>query len=145
MDWREQEAERIKQDEQSGRHARFPYVCPAGALTIGWGHNIDQSAGGPGMSLAVANFQLLEDMAECELDLKMIHPEFDTFTDARKGALVNVRFQLGPNKYRGFKQMIAAVNSGQWQEAARQLVDSKMGREQVARTARRARALETGC
>lgn len=144
MDWREEEAERIKMDEQSGKHASHVYRCPAGALTIGWGQNVDADAGGPGISRAAADFILGEQLDLCVGDLKTVHKDFDTFTGPRKGALLNVRFQLGPSRYRGFVKMIAAVNAGDWQEAARQLRSSKMGREQAARTERRAKVLEQG-
>lgn len=144
MNWREREAELIKMDEQSGRHAQHVYQCPAGAWTIGWGRNVDKQAGGPGISREEADFMLANDIAACEADLQQIHPAFDTFTDNRKGALLNVRFQLGPLRYRGFKAMIAAVNAGNWTKAALELMDSKMAEQAKERTYRRANALERG-
>lgn len=142
--WREMAAKQIKADEQSSVHARYPYLCPSGALTIGWGHNIDRNHGGPGLSRSAADFILGETLDECEADLAHVHPHWVDFSDARKAALANVRFQLGPNRYRLFADMITAINIGDWAMAADELVDSKMGREQKERTLRRANELRNG-
>ena len=144
MSWRAICLNQIPQDEQSGKHAQYPYVCPAGALTIGWGRNIDRTHGGKGISLATANQMLAEDLDECADDLAAIFSRWGDFSDRRKAALVNVRFQVGPGGFRKFRLMIAAIDRGDWDAAADQLLNSALHQQATARTVRRAGELRQG-
>ena len=131
----------IKKDEGFRAHA---YVCPAGALTIGFGRNVDEDRGGPGITEAEAAVMLSNDITACDDDLRSLFPAWDTMSPRRRATLVNLRFQLGPHRFRGFKNMVACVNHGDWSGAARELRDSTMYRDRGthARTERRASELE---
>lgn len=129
----------LKADEGFRSHA---YVCPAGALTIGVGRNID--TGGPGITTAEADVLLANDITACDGDCRAIYPGWDTFSARRKATLVNLRFQIGGAGLRAFRKMNAAINAGDWELAARELSDSKLMTQTPARTARRARELEEG-
>lgn len=120
------------------------YVCPAGALTIGYGRNVDPDRGGPGISQNEARVMLGNDIAECAADLANLFTKWDTFTLARQAALINLRFQLGPFRLRGFKKMIAAISAGDWATAAKELQDSQLAKQTPARTTRRAMELRNG-
>jgi len=39
--------------------------------------------------------------------------------------IANMMFNLGQRRFRGFKKMIAAVNDGNWSEAADEMQDSR--------------------
>ena len=62
----------------------------------------------------------------------------------RRATLVNLRFQLGPSRFRAFRKMIAAIENGDWPEAAKELRDSNLARQTPGRTLRRADELEQG-
>ena len=121
-----------------------PYRCTAGKLTIGVGWNLDDCP----MRRDEALLRLDNDLTECRADLRTIFgPDlWDTMAVARRAALSNMRFNLGPAGFRGFKTMIAAGIAGEWQKAAAAALDSKWAREDVSpkRSSRIARMLATG-
>lgn len=129
----------IKMDEGFRNKA---YVCPAGKLTIGYGRNIDVD--GPGISEAEGQVLLNNDITECDEDLRKVFSNWDTLSVRVRSTLVNLRYQLGPARFRGFRKMIAAIEKGDLPEAARELRDSNLARQTPARTLRRASELEQG-
>lgn len=133
--------EQLKLDEGYRRHA---YVCPAGAITVGYGRNIDKDAGGPGISAEEAGQLLDNDIAACGNDLSALFPAWVAFSHVRKAALINLRYQLGPARFRAFRKMIAAIDKGDWLTAAAELADSNIMKQTPIRTARRVNELEIG-
>lgn len=129
----------IKEDEGFRSQA---YVCPAGALTIGYGRNID--TGGPGITEAEGQVLLSNDITACDADLRKVFSGWDGFSLRHRATLLNLRFQLGPARFRAFRKMIAAIDKGDWLEAAKELADSNLARQTPQRTGRRVRELEQG-
>ena len=129
----------IKQDEGFRNSA---YVCPAGALTIGYGRNID--TGGAGISEAEGQVLLSNDITLCDDDLRGLFQNWDTLSVRARATLVNLRFQLGPSRFRAFRKMVAAIQNGDFVEAAKELRDSALAKQTPARTLRRAAELEQG-
>jgi lysozyme len=132
----------IISDEGMRRHA---YQDSKGILTIGIGRNIDKKINGPGLSHNEIMRMLWQDVAECVEDLKTLFQNWDRISDARKRALISMRF-MGYRSFRGFKKMIAAVNAEDWDRAAMEALDSKWAREDVqkARSERIAKQLRDG-
>ena len=97
-----------------------PYKCTAGKLTIGIGHNLDDR----GVSPAVVDLMYDEDVTEVVADLKIIFTDFDDLPDDIQIVLADMRFQLGANRFRKFKKMIAAVKQSNWPEMIIQMKDS---------------------
>ena len=97
-----------------------PYKCTAGKLTIGIGHNLDDR----GVSPAVVNLMYDEDVTEVVADLKIIFTDFDDLPDDIQIVLADMRFQLGANRFRKFRKMIAAVKQSNWPEMIIQMKDS---------------------
>ena len=97
-----------------------PYRCTAGKLTIGVGRNIEDV----GISRDEALMLLENDIRECHADLYRIFPAFHGIAPGRQYALVDLRFNLGPSRFRSFKRMIAAIKSENWDQAAAELKDS---------------------
>jgi len=118
------------------------YKCPAGKLTIGIGRNIDSD--GKGISKKEAMMLLQNDIVECEKDLKVIFVEYDIFPKKCKHALINMRFNLGPVRFRGFKKLIAAIHNNDWISAANECLDSKAARDLPRRYERIADMLRNG-
>ena len=97
-----------------------PYRCTAGKLTIGVGRNIEDN----GITRDEAMYMLENDIQQCFADLAELFPDFQKFSSARQYALVDLRFNLGPNRFRSFRRMIAAIREQDWEEAAIELKDS---------------------
>lgn len=111
-------------------YRRHPYLCTAGKLTIGIGRNLDDV----GIDEIEALFLLDRDLQACLLDLQRIFPGFDDLAEARKHALTDLRFNVGPGGFRTFKRMIAAVSVCEFDKAAREMLASKWA-DQVGKRA----------
>ena len=121
-----------------GRH--FPYRCPAGKLTIGYGRNLDDV----GISVEEARELLDHDINLCLLDLATFG-WFYALDPIRQMALVDMRFQLGPSGFRAFHQMLAALTDGAFDAAAAECLHSKYATTDApARAAMIAEMLRTG-
>jgi lysozyme len=97
------------------------YKCSAGRWTIGVGYNI-QDNGLPRLFC----LQLLDHMiTECRVDLHNMFAEFGQYSEARQHALIGMRYNLGPQKFRGFRCMIEAVKEKDWTAVAAHALDSK--------------------
>lgn len=70
-------------------------------------------------------------------DVRKAIPDFDNLSAGRQNALTDMMFQLGQERFSGFKRMINAVNNKNWPKAAEQLLDSKLALEQTPDRARR--------
>ena len=119
--------QQLKSDE---KYRRYPYRCTADKLTIGFGHNIEDN----GISMAVAEFILDEDIKECEGTLKRNIRAWDDLNEARQSVLINMCFNLGWPRLSKFKRMLAAVDAGDFDKAGLEMMDSKWAK-QVGRRA----------
>ena len=98
-----------------------PYHCPAGKLTIGVGRNLEDK----GITEQEALVLLENDIEECRRDLEEIFQGFDLLPESVQLVLVDMRFNLGPNRFRNFKRMIAAVKNQDFNGAAAEMKDSR--------------------
>lgn len=103
----------------------FPYRCTSGKLTIGIGRNLDDK----GISVEESAIMLRNDITECVEDLEQIFPDFHRFTILRRRALTDMRFNLGPQGFRKFKGMIAAIEKDDWDDAANHALNSLWARQ----------------
>jgi lysozyme len=116
-----------------------PYKCPAGFKTIGAGWNMDANPlPGDIRDYLRAHGRILDEHIDRLLtmsintaasDCKRLFPLFENFSDNRKMALIDFVFQLGQGGAGKFVRMIAAVNSGRWEDAAREMRDSNYYRQ----------------
>lgn len=108
-----------------------PYVCPAGKLTVGVGRNLEAK----GISHEEAMMMLDNDLRESAQDVVVVlgNGAWDGLSDARQRCLVDMRFNLGPRGFRGFKRMLQAARTGHYQDAAREMLDSKWAGQVGAR------------
>ena len=143
------------------------YRCPAGYWTVGVGRNLE---GKPltkgeqeyilgcsglepeqviailkerGISKDEALFLLANDIEDAVKDLS----NFDWFEDldpVRKKVVIDMRYNLGPTRFRQFKRMIAALARGDYKAAAAEMVDSRWYHEVGNRSKRLVRMMETG-
>ena len=66
---------------------------------------------------------------------------FDSFTDPRQRAIVNMMFQLGEYKLSKFVNMLAAIREDNWSKAALHCLDSKYAKQCPERAKRVAKML----
>jgi lysozyme len=58
--------------------------------------------------------------------------------------LVNMAFNLGPTRLKGFKKFIAAFDAKDWDGAVIEMLDSKWAKQVGARAIRLAKMVRTG-
>lgn len=145
MDYTQMELDLIRDE---GLRLRT-YRCSAGHLTIGVGHKVtdrDRIAEGDTISLEAAGLYLTRDIATALGTANTVfgRDRFESMTDGRQRAITNMIFNLGPERFAGFRRMITAIKSRQWDDAARECLDSAYARQVGARAQRVADALRTG-
>ena len=122
---------------------RHVYLCPAGHETIGVGRNI--SASGLGLSDDEIAYMLSNDIARCREELRRaFFPWFEHLDPVRADALVDLCFNLGLTRLRGFKKMLAALERGDRHTAADELLDSGYAHQVGNRATELANMFRTG-
>jgi lysozyme len=130
-----------------GRH--IAYRCPAGALTIGYGHNLDANPV-PGIA---ASSQLTDDQADRllsidvqryaeQLDLKL--PWAKDLDAPRYAVLLNMAFNMGLSGLLGFKNTLGMIKAGQYASAGAGMLESKWAKQVKGRAVELSRQMTTG-
>lgn len=84
------------------------------------------------------------DISDALTDLRIMFDDFDTLSDNRKAVLVDMYYNLGGIRLRGFVHFIAAVRKGLWQEAGSQMLQSDWSKQVGARAVEDQNLLVTG-
>ena len=108
-----------------------PYRDTVGKLTIGIGRNLDDV----GITREEAMMLLNNDIANVRREVKKAFPWFSRLNRVRQNVVLNMVFNLGLPRFRQFKKAIGALRTRRWDEAAKQMLDSRWAR-QVGRRAR---------
>ena len=106
------------------------YQDTLGIWTIGVGHNIEEK----GISPAVMELMLDEDIEEAIVELKRSVSFFSKMPEQVQEALVNLSFNMGIPRLMQFKKTLAYLRDGDFEAAADELLDSRYA-EQVGRRA----------
>lgn len=116
-----------------------------GFWTVGVGFLVDDRKPGAGLRDEEIDFILANRVALIESDLSRRYPWFVLLNEARRGALVNMAFQLGVTGLAGFRNMLTAIGEKRWADAERHALDSKWAQQDTPERARRvARQIRTG-
>lgn len=118
---------------------QFPYYCSEGALTIGYGRNLDVN----GISEAEADILLRNDIVTAREYLRRI-VRMDKLSDNRLRALINMMFNLGPGRFKTFKKMIQAIEDEDFERASVEMLDSVWASQVGARAVRLAKIIKEG-
>lgn len=105
-----------------------PYRCTEGKLTIGYGRNIEDN----GISLYEAEQMLYNDIQKCYTDLEKI-PCWKRLDEVRKAVLLDMCFNIGITRLKTFKKMLAALELGAYNRAAKEMLDSKWAKQVKSR------------
>lgn len=117
-----------------------PYRCPAGKLTIGVGHNLDDN----GITKEEAIYLLRNDIERCASSLKHTFSWFDDLDTVRQDVLVNMCFQMGLGGFLGFTETIKLLAAHDYEKAAFEMLDSKWARDFPSRAKELASQMQTG-
>ena len=128
--------DRIKINEGTRRGKgglHIPYYDSEGLLTIGYGILIDPESGG--LWEEEAEF-LLQNRIKLSLNQAQQFPWFAKLNQNRQEVIVEMVYNLGYQGFNGFKKMIAALEQGDFEEAANQGLDSKWAGQVKGRATR---------
>lgn len=118
------------------------YLCSAGYETIGVGRNV--SASGIGLSDDEVNYLLENDIERVIKELSSEYPWFNSLDDVRKDAMIDISFNLGATRLRGFKRALAAMEVADYKMAAKEFLASKWSQDVKGRAHELASMIETG-
>jgi lysozyme len=119
---------------------RFPYRDTVGKLTVGCGRNLDDV----GLSDDEINYLLNNDLFRAEKTARALFAGFDRLSDARKAVLVNMAFNLGQTRLAGFHRLREAVKEQDWEQAAKEMIDSRWAKQTGQRAVRLANQMREG-
>ena len=109
----------------------FIYEDHLGNQTVGIGHLCAN-----GFSDAVVELIFQEDWQPCEVWLLRTFAWFDQLDLVRQLALINFRFQLGPDRFLKFKATIDCLSKKDFIGASRQMLASKWAKQTPNRATR---------
>lgn len=132
-----------------------PYVCPAGYLTIGVGRNLDLNPltecekdviGDPmlGINKEQAFMLLRHDVKKVCKQLDDRLPWWKELDSERQYVMIDLCFNLGITKLLGFKNTLAYIAQGNYEQAAKNLLLSRYAQQVKDRAKRNAECLRTG-
>ena len=96
------------------------YRCPEGKLTIGYGFNVEAGITEEQATALLAQ-QIIDVCRTCSKEFKW----FDGLPDNKKRVVADMVFNMGMGRFKGFKKMIKAIEKEDYEEAAKQMLDSK--------------------
>lgn len=125
--------DQIKRHEGTKRDAagfHIAYRCTAGALTIGYGHNLDATPV-PGINAQSrlnddqVERLLMADLVRFSAALETAFPWVLDLSAARYAVLLNMAFNLGVAKLKQFKPTLELIRLGDYKTAAGRMMRSK--------------------
>lgn len=121
-------------------YSKKMYVDSKGIWTIGIGHNLRDKP------LTDRAIQIIfeDDMADAEADARKLIKSFDTLNDVRKAVVVNMAFNMGYAVFSKFIKTIAAIDSGDYAAAAKNMLNSVWAGQVGARAQRLADKMAKG-
>jgi len=112
------------------KYVQFPYSDSAGHLTIGIGRNLSDR----GISTTEAFYLLDDDIIYFSSKLRHFLPFFSALDENRQVALIDMCFNLGIQGLLNFNKMLSALERGDYEDAAKEALNSKWA-EQVGERA----------
>lgn len=116
------------------------YKDSVGKWSIGVGRNLDDV----GLRADEIDYLLDNDVRVAEGDARVLFSNFDTLTDNRKAALVNMAFNLGRERLAQFHMLRQAVLAEDFNKAADEMLDSAWAKQVGLRAARLSKMMREG-
>jgi lysozyme len=125
-----------------------PYKDTKGILTVGVGHNLQASPLPSGWLYPLTDEQvdvlLTSDVRNVFEDLDRNLPWWADLNDVRQRVICNMCFNLGMPKLAGFKNTLAAMRQGKYDDAARGMLNSAWASQVKGRATRLADMMRKG-
>lgn len=118
------------------------YEDSEGFLTIGVGRLIDPRRGG-GISKEESRFLLANDVKRA-VSYANLYDWFGTLNSVRQQVIIDMLFNLGLQKFREFRKMLEALQNQDYEEASRQMLDSKWATQVKSRADELAKLMHDG-
>lgn len=119
---------------------QFPYTDTTGHLTVGIGRNLSDR----GISVTEATYLLDDDIIYFYGKLSHYLGFFVRLTENRQIALIDMCFNLGLQGFLNFKKMMLALESGDYERAAGEMLDSEWSHQVGERATTLANIIRTG-
>lgn len=133
----------VKQMREEEGVVPYAYQDSLGYWTIGVGHLIDKRKGGK-LSDAAIDFILMEDINSAIADLDRSLPWWRTLTENRQRVLISMCFNLGITGLLGFKNTLAMMQRGDYEGAAKGMLDSKWATQVKSRATKLSTMMRNG-
>ncbi len=117
-----------------------PYWDSVSKLTIGVGRNLDDR----GITKTEAMYLLNRDITQATRDAKRAVENFLELSDVRQEIIVNMVFNMGLTRFKGFRNTIKAIEAKDYELASIEMLDSLWARQVGPRAKRLARRMRTG-
>ena len=130
----------LKHDEGEVPHV---YIDSEGYYTVGVGRMLDERRGGR-LTHDEIDYLLQNDIDRTVYRLGHEFPWFHDVSDVRQECFINMAFNLGIRGLKNFKRMIDAAKRGDWEDAAREALDSRWATQVGNRAIRISEAMRTG-
>ena len=111
----------MAQECYQGQPALFPYQDTVGKWTIGVGRNLSDKGISPDEALMLLN----RDIADALDDVRHCVACYDQLSRPRQLVLLSMAFNLGRDRLDNFVKFLGAVERGNWEQAASEMLDSK--------------------
>lgn len=131
--------EHIKWAEAADGPELFPYKDTVGKLTIGYGRNLDDR----GITRAEAELMLQTDVAVVQREAESL-PYWERLDPVRKIVVLDMIYNLGFSRFRGFRRFHTAMMKRDYQLAAHEMKDSRWYRQVLRRAKVLHKAMQTG-
>ena len=116
------------------------YEDTEGIKTVGVGRNLEDR----GLSDDEIDYLLSNDIEICVKELEQTFDWYDDLDDIRKRVLIDMMFNLGMPRLKGFVNMLKAIEAGAWKNAAVEMLDSKWAEQVGNRASRLSEMMESG-
>ena len=118
------------------------YKCTQGFETIGVGRNISES--GLGLSEDEVEYLLANDLKRCHEELQDAYYWYGGLNQTRRDAMVDMCFNLGITRLRGFVNALEAMSREQFDIAADEFMDSRWAKQVGNRAVEVTEMIRTG-
>jgi lysozyme len=116
------------------------YLCPAGKTTVGVGRNLEDR----GITRDEALFLLRNDIKEITEELSKRYSWFSSLDFVRQKVLIDMTFNIGLGGLSQFRNMLNAIEGGDYQRASTEMENSRWYRQVGIRAKRLTKMMRTG-
>lgn len=116
-----------------------PYYCSEGKLSIGVGLNLEEGIT-PEEALMLLDSRVNSAINEITRDFLW----YQKLNDVRKAVIVNMVYNMGISRFKGFKKTIQFIEDKNYKQAAKEMLDSKWANQVGDRAIELSQMMEEG-